>query len=450
MSSKRKQLKLAAVLMAPAASSGGWRHPLAQSVPADPLAYYARLARKAEAGKLDYLFQADQYRISATTPQEIRHGVNVGLEPMMLLSALASVTSRIGLSSTLSTTYAEPYHVARMFATLDHLSGGRASWNIVTSIGDREAANFKNDHRPPQERRHEHSHQFVEVVKALWDSWEDDAIVQDKATGVFADPDKVHRLDHESEWFAVRGPLNVARPPQGHPVLIQAGQSESFQERAAQSADVIFTMLGDLPQAQQFYRSTKSRLGKYGRTPDDLLIMPGLNVWVGATEAEARDKQQYYRELHRPETRMDMVSYLLGIPVDDRKLDDPLPEVNEDDPQQRKYKEHKQLADRHGWTTIRQLYEHLSKGNKHFSLTGTPGQIAGQLERWLDEKGADGFTFIPHMLPAALDDLLDLVVPELQDRQLLRSDYEGRTLREHLGLRRPANRYAGRESGRLI
>lgn len=441
---KRKQLKLATMLMSPGASSGAWRHPLAQSHPHQPLAYYTELARKAELGKLDYIFQADQYRISATAPHELEQRVNVGLEPMMLLAALSAATSRIGLAATLSTTYSEPYHTARMFATLDHLSGGRAAWNVVTSRGELEADNFKNDHRPSEAERHEQSDTYVEIVKALWDSWEDEAIVYDKATGRFADKDKVHYLHHESRWHSVKGPLNVARPPQGHPVLIQAGASDAFCERAARQADVIFTMAKELPAAQRLYSDVKQRLPRYGRRPEELLVLPGLNLYAGATAAEARDKRDELERLGRVEASLDGIAYWLDLDLADRSLDDPLPEPPSEPGRGIRYRQLKQTADQLGLTTIRQLYMHIRRQQGHLTLTGTPVQIADELERWLREGGADGFTFIPHILPRGLDDLVDLVVPELQHRGIFRIDYEGSTLREHLGLPRPMNRFATR------
>ncbi|MFC7148243.1 NtaA/DmoA family FMN-dependent monooxygenase [Cohnella cellulosilytica] len=431
---------MATTLIAPRAASGGWRHPGAEAYPNAPISYYAELARKAEEGKLDYLFQPDQYRVSATTDHEFQHMVNVWPEPVTLLTAMAALTERIGLAATISTTYNEPYHIARMMATLDQLSGGRASWNIVQSVGELEAPNFKNDHRPKQEEREAHSVAFVDIVKGLWDSWEDEAIIADKESGIFADPRKVHAIGHESRWFSVKGPLNIARPPQGHPVLIQAGQSDSFKERAAQTADVVFTMLNDLTQARQFYQDVKQRLSQYGRTSEELLIMPGLHLHVGTTMEEAREKQRYLTELERMDIRLDRISHLLGIEVAEPMLDGPLPLAQEGSATA-KYKRNKELADREGWTTVRQLYQHLEKSFGHLTLVGTPVQIADRLEEWLANEGADGFTYIPNILPSGLDDLVDLVIPELQNRGLFREGYEHTTLRGHLGLPRPRNRY---------
>ncbi|HBZ82284.1 MULTISPECIES: LLM class flavin-dependent oxidoreductase [Brevibacillus] len=437
----KKQLKLSTLLITPGSSGGGWRDQTAQPERILDFAFYRELARTAEEGKLDYIFQPDKYTISANSPEELRRGINIWPEPVTLLSALAGATSHIGLSATISTTYHEPFHVARMLATLDHLSGGRASWNVVTSIGDLDAHNFRNDHRPLHEQRHAHSGEFLDVVKALWDSWEDDAIKIDRETGDFADPAKIHTLHHEGAWFSVRGPLNVARPIQGHPVIIQAGRSDTFRERAAQQADVVFTALRTLPEAQAFYFDLKRRLAKYGRATSDLLLMPGLNVVVGATEAEAKEKREHQERLLLPEARKDIVSSSLGLDISGYSLDDPLPEPDLADAGMASYRQWKQTADQLGLVTIRQLYEHVRQQSGHFSITGTPAQIADRLEEWLTNDAADGFTFIPHLLPQSLHDLVHFVIPELQNRGIFRTEYSGSTLREHLGVPRPSNRF---------
>lgn len=441
---KKKQLKLATTLLAPGAASGRWRHPAHQAAPA-ALDFYVQLARKAEQGKLDFIFQPDQYRTPGSTPEEFRHHANVGLEPLTLLSALAAVTEQIGLAVTLSTTYHEPYHVARMIASLDHLSGGRASWNIVHSRGDHEAANFAMAHRPTPEERAAHGMQFVDIVQALWDSWEDDAVLADKERGIYADPDKVHLLHYESEWFSVKGPLNVARPPQGHPVLIEAGQSAGFMERAARHADVVFTMLNQIDQAKVFYRSLKNKLHAYGRQADQLLIMPGLNLCVGRTEDEARAKQAELEALGRHQQRLDMLSYMIGLDVQTYHLNSSstLPPADIV-PEHHPYRQRKALADQHGLVTVQQLFDLMSQLQGHLSLTGSPSQVADVLEQWLTEEAADGFIYIPTLLPDGIDDLVDLVVPELQRRGLFRTEYEGPLLRSQLGIARPVNTFATR------
>ncbi|MBD2843683.1 NtaA/DmoA family FMN-dependent monooxygenase [Paenibacillus sp. IB182496] len=441
----KKQLRLATTLIAPGATSGLWRHPSHQV--GLKLSDYVRMARHAEAGKLDFLFQPDQYRTAGTTPDEFRHHAQVGMEPVTLLSALAAVTEHIGLAATLSTTYHEPYHVARMMASLDHLSGGRASWNIVHSRGDHEAHNFSMAHRPPPEERSAQGTEFVDIVKRLWDSWEDEAILADKKSGVYADPDKVHVLNHESKWFSVKGPLNVARPPQGHPVLIEAGQSERFIERAARHANIVFTMLNRMDQAQSFYRALNNRLTAFGRRPGDLLLMPGLTLCVGHTEAEAHRKKQERERLARHPMRLDLLSYWIGLDVQafGLGLDSSLPD-SQAVPERHLYRERKAMADRLGLVTVRELVEAVKENQGHLSITGTPGQIADTLGQWLAEDAADGFIFIPGLLPDDLDDLVELVVPELQRRGIFRTAYEGRQLRAHLGIGRPANGFSGRQS----
>ncbi|THF84667.1 NtaA/DmoA family FMN-dependent monooxygenase [Cohnella fermenti] len=444
MSPTGKKLKLAAALVAPRASSGGWRHDNAATTEGLELAYCARLAGQAEAGKLDFLFMPDQYRTPGATPDEFERHSNVWLEPVTLMSALAAVTTHVGLAATVSTTFQEPYHVARMFASLDHLSGGRASWNIVQSRGDAEESNFGGGCRPAQEERAEHSRQFVEIVKALWDSWEDGAIVADKVSGIYADPSKVHRLNHESKWFTVKGPLNVPRPPQGHPLLIEAGESDAFRERAARQADVIFTMLNDLSAAREFYRDTKRRLAAYGRGWDDLVIMPGLSLIVGATPEEARRKQEELARLERSTPRLDLVSFLTGLNMEKRglRIDSELPDAADELPGS-KYAAHKERADQLGLRTVEELYRELERGFGHLSIVGSAEQVADTLEEWLALEAADGFIYIPSVLPSGLNDLVELVVPELQRRGIFKTDYEGATLRERLGVSRPRNSFTG-------
>ncbi|WP_188594488.1 NtaA/DmoA family FMN-dependent monooxygenase [Paenibacillus silvae] len=436
---KNKQLKLATMLIAPGAASGLWQHPSHQAAPAS-LDFYIQLAQAAERGRLDFIFQPDQYRTPGVTMEEFRHHVNVGLEPLTLLSALAVVTRHIGLAVTMSTTYHEPYHIARMIASLDHLSSGRASWNIVHSRGDYESANFAMTHRPGPEERAAYGSQFVHIVKSLWDTWEDDAIVADKINGIYADEAKVHQLDYDNKWFSMKGPLNVARPPQGHPVLIEAGQSGSFMERAAQHAEVVFTMFNQMDQAQKFYRELKSKLAAYGRVPNDLLVMPGLQLCVGRTEAEAWAKRAERDALERHYHRVDLISYRIGLDVQAYGLNSSstLPPADIV-PATHPYRERKALADQHGLTTVLQLFEFMSKLQGHLSITGSPAQVADVLEQWLTEEAADGFIYIPSLLPEGINDLVDLVVPELQRRGLFRTEYAGQHLRSHLGLTRPLN-----------
>lgn len=443
MTMNKKQLKLATTLLAPRASSGIWRHPSAVNEPLS-LQHYISLAKKAEAGKLDFLFQPDQYRTPAATAYEFQRHVNVWPEPVTLLSALIAVTEHIGFAVTLSTTYNEPYHVARIIASLDHLSGGRAAWNIVHSRGEYEAANFNHRQHTEAGERADHALQFVDVVKALWDSWEDHAILAQKETGIYADASKVHTIDFESESLSVKGPLNISRPPQGHPVLIEAGQSDDFKERAARHANIVFTMLNQLGTAKQFYRDLKQRLAAYGRMPQDLLIMPGLHVYTGKTEAEAHQKKAELDALERLDTRVDRVSYLIGLDMAQHNLtlNSPLPDA-EVVPENHPYRSYKTLADQQGWRTVKELYEYRERTTGHLTLIGTPAQIADELETWLNEEAADGFILIPSLMPADIDDFVELVIPELQRRGIFRTKYEGEHLRTQLSITRPLNTITG-------
>ncbi len=433
-----KTLKLGACLIAPRAARGGWRHPHAKSYVDDPLSFFTQIVQTAERGKLDFIFQPDRYVVIPSPDEVLARTINVWLEPMTLFSAMAAVSKKIGLCVTLSTTYHEPYHVARMFATLDLLSKGRACWNVVTSRGDAEQVNFKASAlRPQWSERDEHATLFVELVQALWDSWEPDAIVADKESGIFAIPEKIHPVQHESKWFALNGPLNVARPPQGYPVLMQAGISDEFKERAAKSTEVIFTQLNEIQKAKAFYKDVKKRLAKYGRKESDLLIMPGLQVIVGETKEEALEKQKAIHQFEQFEIHNDRVAHYLGLDMTGLTLDSSLPEhsnMDEDD----KYQQARIIAEEHGLSTIRELYRYLEeKHEHHLQFLGTAEEIADQMEIWLKEEAADGFIFIPHILPTGLDDFVNDVVPVLQQRGIFRKEYEGSTLREHLEITAP-------------
>lgn len=437
MTTNNKTLKLGTCLIAPRAASGGWRHPLSNTYVEDPLHFFTQVVQVAERGKLDFIFQPDQYSVFSFSDEELAKAINVWLEPITLFSAMAAVSKKIGLCATLSTTYNEPYHVARMFASLDHLSKGRACWNIVMSRGDYEDLNFKSTHRPTIAERDEHATLFVELVKALWDSWEPDAIIADKESGLFAIPEKIHPVQHESKWFALNGPLNVARPPQGYPVLMQAGLSDDFKERAAKSSEVIFTKLTEIKEAKVFYKDVKQRLAKYGRKESDLLIMPGLQVIVGKTKEEALEKQQKILQLERLEIRNDRIAFFIGLDMKNLTLDSPLPEHSNMD-EDEKFQRVRKTAEQQGLKTIKELYRYLEeKYNHHLQFVGTSNDIADQMETWLKEEAVDGFIFIPHILPTGLADFVNEVIPVLQKRGIFRKEYEGSTLREHLGLTVP-------------
>lgn len=438
MSDSPRQLSLGAFLMAGGHHIAAWRHP---DVVANPLDFsqYRRAAQIAEAAKFDALFVADS--VAASTDAIASHtSRSVYFEPLTLLSALSAITERIGLVSTVTTSYNEPYHVARKFASLDHISGGRAGWNLVTSDAAAEAFNFGRDAHIGHAERYVRAREFHQVVQGLWDSWADDAFVHDKAGGQFYDPAKLHVLNHRGEHFRVLGPLNVARSPQGRPVVVQAGSSETGRELAAETAEVVFTAQTSLVNAQAFYADLKGRLAKHGRSEDSLKIMPGVFIVVGQSEAEAREKFEQFQELVEPEVGVALLGRMLGnFDLSGYPLDGPLPELPLTENGQRSRQ--LLLTELAGseQLTLAQLGRRIAGGRGHHSLIGTPTQIADELQAWFEGRGADGFNVLVPHLPLGLEDVATQVVPELQRRGLFRTEYRGRTLREHLGLPYPRN-----------
>ena len=364
------------------------------------------------------------------------HSYQAQFEPITLLSALAAVTERIGLVGTASTSFNEPYHVARKFASLDHISGGRAGWNLVTSSSEYEALNFNRDHHFAHAERYQRAEEFADVVTGLWDSWDDDAFLYDKAGGQFYDPSRRHVLGHKGTHFSVRGPLNVARTPQGHPVVVQAGSSEPGKELAARSGEVVFTAQQTLADAVAFYADLKGRLARYGRAPDDLKIMPGVFPVVGRSESEAREKFEALQSLIDPVVGLALVSGLTGVNLSGYPLDGPIPELQATNGSKSRQALMLDLA-RREQLTIRQLYQRVAGARGHWQVIGTPEQIADALEERFLAHGADGYNVMAPILPGGLTDFIELVLPELRRRNLFRSEYAGTTLREHLGLRRP-------------
>ncbi len=442
--SAKKQLKLGAFLMSAGHHVAAWRHPDAPADGGLNFQHYRRLAETAERGKFDMIFFADGVAVrdrGKGTEAWSRSAV-VHFEPITLLSALSVVTERIGLAATVSTTYNEPFHLARKFASLDYLSGGRAGWNLVTSATEAEAKNFSREKHMEHTLRYERAKEFVDVVTALWDSWEDDAFLRDKESGIYFDPDKLHIPNHKGKHFSVRGPLNVARPPQGYPVIIQAGSSEDGQNLAAQTAEVVFTAQQTLAEAQAFYSGLKGRLAQYGRSPDHLKIMPGVFPVIGKTEQEAKDKYEQIQALIHPQVGLGLLSGLVGgVDLSGYPLDGPVPELPDTNLAKSRLKLLTDLAKREN-LTIRKLYLAIAGARGHRTILGTPEQIADQLEDWFVNGGADGFNIMPPYLPGGLEEFVDLVIPELQRRGLFRTEYEGRTLRENLGLPRPANQFS--------
>ena len=444
MSTRKGQIKLGAFLMNTGHHVAAWRHPDAEADGGLDFKHYKRLAQTAERAKFDMAFLADGVAVRRDHNLESlsRSGQLVHFEPLTLLSALAAVTEHIGLVATASTTYNEPYHIARKFASLDYLSEGRAGWNVVTSASEAEAKNFNRDKHMEHALRYERAREFLQVVTGLWDSWDDDAFIRDKETGLYFEPDRLHVLNHKGKHFSVHGPLNVARPPQGYPVIVQAGASEDGQDFAAQTAEVIFTAQQTLEEAQAFYAGIKGRLKKYGRSPDQLKIMPGVFPVIGHTEKEAKEKYDQLQNLIHPSVGLALLSGNIGgFDLSSYPLDGPLPELPETNLNKSRQKLVTDLARREN-LTIRQLYQAIAGARGHWTIWGTPEQIADRLEEWFVNDAADGFNLMPPYLPGGLDEFIDLVLPILRQRGLFRTEYEGRTLRENLGLSRPVNQFS--------
>ncbi|WP_327321630.1 LLM class flavin-dependent oxidoreductase [Streptomyces sp. NBC_01210] len=435
-----RQFHLNAFLMNAGHHDAAWRHPRTQPDRITDLSYFQELARTAERGRLDSLFLADGVALWGNA----RYNAVGGFEPLTLLSALAVATEHIGLVATVSTTFNEPFHVARKFASLDHLSGGRAGWNIVTSGNEAEARNFGREEHLEHALRYERAAEFLDVTKELWDSWRDDATVIDRERGVYTEDGAVRPIEHRGKHFRVDGPLNVQRSPQGHPLLVQAGSSEDGKEFAARYAEAVFTAQQTLADGQTFYKDLKSRLAKYGRTPDQLKILPGICPIIGATEAEALALEDELTGLQVPEYGLQQLSGMLGTDLSGLPLDGPLPELPEEQDINGNKSRFTLVADlaRREQLTIRQLIARLGGGRGHRVFAGTPEQIADQLEQWFTAGAADGFNIMPPYLPGGLEDFVDQVVPLLQARGLFRTEYSGRTLRDHYGLERPAGRPA--------
>ncbi|MFF7635725.1 LLM class flavin-dependent oxidoreductase [Kitasatospora sp. NPDC008050] len=438
---QRPMMKLGAFLPAPGHHVAAWRHPGARPDGGLDFDYYRSLVQTAERGKFDMVFLSDGAGIRTTykdADELSRQGRMVHFEPLTLLSALAVHTSRIGLTATASTTYNEPFHIARKFASLDFLSGGRSGWNVVTSVTDAEARNFNLDQQPDHASRYARAREFMDVVTGLWDSWEDDAFLYDKASGRYFDPEKLHILGHRGEHFSVRGPLNVARPPQGYPVIVQAGSSADGMDFAASWAEVVFTAQQTLEQAKAYRDSIRAQATAHGRDPEQVKVMPGVFLVVGRTQAEAEDKYAVLQELVDPVVGLGLLTGLLGdVDISGYPLDGPLPELPPTEGSTSRQQLVYEQARRQG-LTIRELYLSVAGGRGHRFVLGTPQSIADELEEWFTGGGADGFNVMPGYLPDGLSDIVDLVVPELQRRGLFRTEYEGATLRENLGLVRPA------------
>ncbi|GLK66147.1 LLM class flavin-dependent oxidoreductase [Paracoccus kondratievae] len=437
-----RKIRLGAFLPGGGQHIAAWRHPDQPADGATSFDFHLKLAQEAERGLFDAYFLADGLAIAFGGSIEGGNAKVAGFEPVILFSALAPLTRNLGFIATASTTYEEPYNLARKFASLDLISDGRTGWNVVTTATESAAHNFSLDHQHPHAWRYRRAAEFVDVVKKLWDSFEDDAFIRDKETGVFFDVDKVHFTDHQGEHFKVRGPLNVSRSAQGHPVIVQAGQSEDGRGLAAATAEVIFTAHQRLDTAQEFYRDIKARARGLGRNPDHILIMPGVSPFVGRTEAEAREKYERLTSLILEEDGIALIKGLTGGTLDltGADLDGPLPPLDPTEGMKSRQTLIRQIADENGFT-IRQLYQWIASARGHFTIVGSARQVADTLQEWFENEGADGFNILPPWLPTGLTDFVDLVIPELQRRGLFRTEYEGRTLRENLGLPFPENRW---------
>ncbi|SDD29535.1 LLM class flavin-dependent oxidoreductase [Belnapia rosea] len=443
----RRQLRLGAFLYTPGSHSAGWRHPDAVPETDMDFAWYVRMARTAERGLIDTVFFQDTAAVNGSANLDgagaIRPRVSrqVYLEPVSLIAALAAVTTHIGLISTATTTYSQPYDLARRFATIDHISGGRAGWNLVTSQIEDEAGNFGAERHMDHALRYERAEEFWDVVTALWDSWEDGALLRDKASGVYIDGDRLHFQHHEGRHFKVRGPLNLPRTPQGRPVISEAGSSEAGKRLAARTADLVFTAQTVLEEGRAFRDEVRALATGFARDPDDVKILPGLMTIVGRTEEEAQAKLAVLQSLISDEAAMRLLARLCGdLDIYAYDPDGPLPPLPPSNAAKARQQLIVDLARKEG-LSIRQVARYLGTSLGHQLQVGTPAQIADRMQEWLEEGACDGFNLMFPHFPRPLEDFVELVVPELQRRGIYRTGYEGRTLRENLGIPVPANRY---------
>jgi N-acetyl-S-(2-succino)cysteine monooxygenase len=426
-----------------------WRHP--DHAPHDAFSTYVRFAQTAERGLLDFIFFGEGLVVREHRDKFFGPIVNGRPDTLALLPALAAVTEHIGLAATISTTYNQPYELARQLAGIDYVSDGRAAWNVVTSFsnsaakdtgGDQIAFNFSKEKHLDHATRYDRAREFVALIKQLWDSWEDEAFVDGQVAA-----QQIHDLKHEGSWFTLHGALDTPRPPQGHPVIIQAGQSDDGRDLAARIADVIFSPFRDLAESKAHYADIKQRMLKYDRSPDQLRVLPGLAVIVAPTESEAKAKADYYRELlHTPAIQRYLLSEPSGYDFVDLPLDGPFPDIDTSRPELNGplLARWKQLAQAENLT----LSQLVDKAIPRWSLVGSPTQVADHFEHWLNEEASDGFLLTPSVFPNDLDDFITLVVPELQRRGLFRTAYKGTTLRENLGLERPVSPFVGESVSR--
>lgn len=439
--SDSKKLHLTAFMRPVSLHTGAWRYPGSHPDANFNLAHLKSFITKLEAAKFDAFFMADHLAVLNMPVEALKRSHTVtSFEPFTLLSALSVVTEKIGLAATASTTYDEPYHIARRFASLDHLSNGRAAWNIVTTGNPESSKNFGQDEHMQHGDRYKRAREFYDVVTGLWDSFADDAFVRDQESGTYVDPDKIHTLNHKGDELSVRGPLNIARPVQGWPVIVQAGQSDPGRQLAGETAELVFCSPKDLESGKALYEDIKNRAVAAGRNREHIKILPAAMIIVGDTVEDAKAKRLKLDSLVHYDSAIASLSIVLGTDASGFDPDGPLPtDLPETNASKTAREGAVKLAKDEG-LTVKQLAQRFG-GYAGLSFVGTPESIADEMGRWLAEGGSDGFTVTFPFLPQGLDDVVERLIPELQRRGIFRQDYEGTTLREHLGLPRPKNQF---------
>jgi len=440
MSVAGRQMHLGVFVLGTGNHIAGWRQPGAFTTHME-LSAMQEIARIAERGKFDLVFISDSMVMEPTDHPSFM----CRFEPTSLITIMSACTRHVGLGATVSTSFSEPFNVARMFGSIDHISDGRAAWNVVTSSNAKAALNFNLEEQPEHEFRYERANEFVDVVRGLWDCWDDGAILADRSTGRYIDASKVRSLNHAGKFFRVRGPLNMARCPQGHPVIIQAGGSPSGLELAARTADVVFSVVQELEPAKAAYAGLKGRMAKYGRDPATLSVLPGVMPIIGRSDAEARETLAKLQSWVNTTNAATLVASRIGYDVSGHPLDAPPPPPPVSQGGRTFHSVLYEMAKRENMT-LRDLYNLTAAARGHWVICGTPERIADTLEEWFTAGAADGYNILPAWFPGAFDQFVDLVVPELQRRGLFRRDYTGTTLRDHLGLARVPAPAARREA----